>query len=171
MFFGKKVTFALMFLWVALMGAVPAGAEDAKDATPPLPVPRFVTLAADEVNLRTGPGMRYPIRWIIRKERLPVEIIREFDIWRQIRDIDGDEGWVHKSMLSGQRGAMIKGTFQTLHKEPSEGSRPVVKLEPGVIVTLTTCQPSWCRVAVGGYDGWVKRENIWGVYPDEKFKE
>lgn len=171
MFFKRKVFAATLIVFLSVFSLKSGAAQEEKESVPQLPVPRFVTLAADEVNLRTGPGLRYPVRWIIRKEELPVEVIREFDIWRQIKDIDGDEGWVHKSMLSGQRGAIIKGSLQTVRKEPNDGARPVVKLEPGAIVALETCEKNWCEVSAGGYKGWVKRENIWGVYPNEEFKE
>lgn len=148
----------------AAKGMLPEGVQ-------PLPVPRFVTLGPEEVNLRTGPGIRYPIRLVIRKQGLPVEVIREFDVWRQIRDKDGDEGWVHKSMLSGRRSAVTIGSTQVLLRKPDESARPVVRLEPGVIATLDKCEAVWCRLAVGGYDGWIKRDVIWGVYADEEFKD
>ena len=149
--------------------------ETAKSMLPegaqPLPVPRFVTLGPDEVNLRTGPGIRYPIRLVIRKQGLPVEVVREFDVWRQVRDKDGDEGWVHKSMLSGRRSVVVNGSTQVVLRKPDEGSRPVVRLEQGVIATLDKCEAAWCRLSVGGYDGWIKRDVIWGVYPNEEFKD
>jgi SH3-like domain-containing protein len=136
-----------------------------------LPVPRFVTLGADEVNLRTGPGFRYPIRLVIRKSGLPVEILREFDVWRQVRDRDGDEGWVHESMLSGRRAVIIKGEMQTLLDKPQDDARPVVRLEPGVIAGLVTCRNDWCRLKIASYDGWLKRNDVWGIYPREAFQE
>jgi SH3-like domain-containing protein len=134
-----------------------------------LPVPRFVTLGTDEINIRTGPGLRYPIRLVIKKDGLPVEIVREFDVWREIRDIDGDEGWVHKSMLSGKRAVVVKGSIRPLFKKPDENRKPVAKLEPGVIAALKICRQDWCEVSVAGYAGWLKRADVWGVYPDEKF--
>lgn len=134
-----------------------------------LPVPRFVSLGTDEVNLRAGPGLRYPIRLVVRREGLPVEVIREFDVWRQVRDKDGDEGWVHKSMLSGKRMAIVTGSMRTLYKKPLADSRPVAKLEPGVIVRLKGCGGEWCEIAVSGYAGWIRRSDIWGVYPQEAF--
>lgn len=154
-----------------LPAASPETAAAETPATPQLPVPRFVTLGADEVNMRTGPGQRYPIRLVIRKEGLPVEITREFDVWRQIRDVEGDEGWVHKSMLSGRRAVVVRGKIQTLLKKPEPSSRPVVKLEPDVIAGLDTCVDSWCRLKVASYEGWIMRDALWGVYPTEKFKE
>jgi SH3-like domain-containing protein len=141
------------------------------DSAATLPVPRFVTLATDEVNLRTGPGLRYPVKLVIKRSGLPVEIIREFDIWRQVRDVDGEEGWVHKSMLSGRRSVIVRGQMQTLLRHPKTDALPVAKLEPGVIASLESCDAKWCSLKVGGYDGWIKKENLWGVYPDETFKE
>ena len=150
-----------------------AAAETKSDIAPEekLPIPRFVTLGTDEVNVRTGPGLRYPIKVIIRKDGLPVEIIREFDVWRQIRDVDGDEGWVHKSMLSGKRTVIIKGAVQALLKKPASDAKPVARLEPGVIADLEKCAGQWCYIDVASYDGWMKRENLWGVYASEIFKE
>jgi SH3-like domain-containing protein len=85
--------------------------------------------------------------------------------------MDGDEGWVHKSMLSGKRSAVIKGQVRTLLEKPDASARPVVRLEPGVIATLETCQEDWCRLSVASYEGWLSREHIWGVYPKENFEE
>lgn len=151
--------------------AVEAAKSMLPEGAQPLPVPRFVTLGPDEVNLRTGPGIRYPIRLVIRKQGLPVEVIREFDVWRQVRDKEGDEGWVHKSMLSGRRSVVVTGATQVVLRKPDEGARPVVRLEQGVMASLDTCEAAWCKLSVGGYDGWIKRDVIWGVYPDEKFKD
>jgi SH3-like domain-containing protein len=141
------------------------------NASPHLPTPRFVTLAVDEVNVRTGPALKYPIKHIIRRGGMPVEILREFDVWRQIRDMDGDEGWVHKSMLSGRRSVVVKGQVRPLLKKPEEAARPVARLEPGVIAALDTCNSAWCSLKVQTYEGWIRRDSVWGVYPDEKFQE
>ncbi|MFH1158447.1 MAG: SH3 domain-containing protein [Pseudomonadota bacterium] len=135
----------------------------------PASVPRFMTLGADEVNVRTGPGQRYPVRVVLRKEGLPVEIIKEFDGWCQMRSKDGDEGWAHKSLLSGKRSVIVEGSTRTLFKKPKAGAMPVVKLEPGVIAYLDRCDKEWCYLRVAGYKGWLERENVWGVYPGEVF--
>jgi SH3-like domain-containing protein len=146
------------------------GAAAASSAPNALPVPRFVTLGADEVNVRTGPALKYPIKFVIRKDGLPVEILREWDVWRDIRDKDGDGGWVLKSMLSGKRAVIVTGKTQRLLKKPDPAARPVVKLEPGVIAGLATCKGDWCSLKIQGYAGWIKRESVWGVYPDERFQ-
>jgi SH3-like domain-containing protein len=158
----------VLVLALCLWGA-PTPAQADEDKTLPLPVPRFVTLNADEVNLRTGPGLRYPVRLVLKKDGLPVQIVKEFDVWREIADQDGDQGWVHKSLLSGRRAVIISGPIQTLHRAPEEGAKPVVKLEPGVIAGLDRCEKEWCYLKIASYKGWIKRENVWGVLPDEQF--
>ena len=152
---------------VCFAGFVEAGIANKDKSVKQLPLPRFVTLSADEVNVRVGPGIRYPIKLVLKKERLPVEIIKEFDVWREVRSIDGDAGWVHKSLLSGKRSVIIKDYIQTIYKKPNKKSKPVVKLEPGVIARLDHCKNEWCYLNVASYKGWIKRENIWGVYSDE----
>jgi len=132
-----------------------------------LPVPRFVSLRSAKVNLRTGPGVRYPVDWVYMRKGLPVEIISEYDTWRRVRDWEGTEGWIHRSMLSGTRNALVSGKLQTLRREPSGISPAVAHVEPGMIGTLLRCADSWCRIEFKGFEGWIERGNLWGVYPDE----
>src|ERR1700745_1267941 len=86
-----------------------AFAASAVAAEKGLPVPRFVTLRSDQVNVRTGPGERYPIEWVFTRKGMPVEILAEFDVWRKIRDWQGTEGWVHQRMVTGNRAVIVKG--------------------------------------------------------------
>jgi len=130
-------------------------------------LPRFASLRADEVNLRTGPGERYPIDWVLIRKGLPVEIVEEFDVWRKIRDFQGSEGWVHQRMLTGARNVLIEGGTRVLHVEPDPASPPVARAEAGVVARLIECRGPWCRVEAQGIKGWLKRAEVWGVYPDE----
>ena len=130
-------------------------------------VPRFVSLRSGEVNVRTGPGTRYPVEWVFTRKDIPVEITAEFDTWRRIRDWEGAEGWVHQSMLSGRRAVVVLGDIRSLRTAPDPGSPAMARLEPGVIGTLSRCRQQWCEVEVAGYDGWLARSEFWGVYPDE----
>ncbi len=133
-----------------------------------LPLPRFVTLRAAEVNLRSGPGTRYPIDWVYRRAGMPVEIIDEFDTWRRIRDWQGTEGWVHQSMVQGRRGILVTGQRRTLKRRPEEAAPGVALLDAGVVGTLEGCRGAWCEISAGGYSGWLEREAFYGLYPDEE---
>ena len=132
-----------------------------------LPLPRFVSLAAERVNVRFGPGKQYPVNWVFARKGLPVEIIAEFDTWRKIRDHDGEEGWVHASLLSSRRTIMVIGEVRSLRRTPSTDAREVLRAEPGVIGDLFDCEETWCRVEIEGRRGWLQRSEFWGTRPGE----
>jgi SH3-like domain-containing protein len=136
-----------------------------------LPLPRFVSLRSNEVNLRTGPGTQYPVTWIYRRQMLPIEIIAEYRNWRKIRDWQGDEGWVHKNMLSGRRSIIVMGDAQSILAAPSASSPVLVRAEAGVVGHLVACpdEGPFCRVRIGSREGWLERTGFWGAYPDEIF--
>jgi SH3-like domain-containing protein len=137
----------------------------------PLPIPRFVSLRSATVNLHVGPGNHYPVDWQYIRQNMPVEVIAEFDTWRQIRDWQGTEGWVHKSLLSGKRNVWILHKIRKLYNEPLEKSKVIAHVEPGVLAHVLECQGAWCRIEIKTsgqkYRGWIKRHSIWGVYPNE----
>lgn len=167
----KKLTFfrgALAFLAICglpllilmLLGGGPRPSQQS--------FPHFDSLRAEEVNLRVGPGMRYPIDWVYRRRGLPIEVLAKLDVWRKVRDREGTTGWVHQSMLSERRTAVVVGGTRALRKRASDG--PVVAfLEEGVIGRLLECEPRWCRVETQTYRGWLQRNEVWGVDPTEVF--
>ncbi len=153
-----------------LLACLAAGwAGPSRGAESSLPVPRFVSLRSDEVNVRTGPGVRYPIDWVFQRKTMPVEVLAEVETWRKIRTIDGTEGWVHQSMLTGRRTAIVLGEVRTLRKKNDAEAAPVALLEPGVIGALLECRTAWCRLEVAGQKGWLPRDQVWGVLPAETF--
>jgi len=144
-------------------------AENAYIKTSGLPIPRFISLAKNKVFMRTGPGLRYPIRWVYTKKSMPIEVIQEFDTWRKVRDVDGEEGWIHHSLLSGRRSAVIQSEESVIMlKKPQSDARPVAMVESGVIVSLESCDSDWCKTAVEGFKGWIEKKSLWGVYADEE---
>ena len=137
-----------------------------------LPVPRYVSLKSDRVNLREGPSKDRRTVWIYERAGLPVEITAEFETWRKVRDSEGSEGWVYHSLLSGRRSALVtlkvKDELITIHDGPDAKSAVVAQLENGVLASLKSCNGSWCRVAGKNFDGWIRQERVWGAYPNEK---
>ena len=137
-------------------------------ADAPLPLPRMVSLGSKRVYLRVGPDKTYRAILEFRREGLPVEIFLEYDNWRKIKDHEGSEGWVHKSMLSGKRHVIfLKGTH-VLKKSPEEQAPIVAHVESDVLGTLLKYNKQWCQVDIEGQKGWVKRESVWGLYPHEE---
>ncbi|MXP64719.1 hypothetical protein E0493_15305 [Roseomonas sp. M0104] len=136
-----------------------------------LPLPRFVSLRSDEVNLRIGPDTRFPIEWTFQRRDLPVQILREYNNWRRIRDMDGTEGWVHQSTLAGRRTFLVRGPQEhILRSSEGDASGVVAKLMPDVVGRIRNCRANsnWCEVQVGDYRGYLKRGEVWGVAADEE---
>ncbi len=169
----RGIVFCCVLLVAIALPLARAGAQsktlDADDGATG-PAPHFVSLRAPEVNLRTGPGIRYPIDWVYNRPGMPFEVIDAFETWRQIRDWQGTIGWVHQSMLTGQRRALVVGTERLLRRAPKETADSVALVEPGVITRLLSCAADWCEVEVQSLEGWLKKSEIYGVYPDERLK-
>lgn len=136
-----------------------------------LPVPRFVSLKASKVNVRVGPGEDYGVAWVFVKPGLPIEVIQEFDNWRRIRDSDGQVGWVFQSLLSGKRTAVVApwqgGEPRPIRASAAPDARITAFLEPGVMGEVEACRSGWCELSGKGFKGWIARDQLWGVYPDE----
>jgi SH3-like domain-containing protein len=155
---------------VASQPSAPAAenpAEPGKEDGPKLP--RFASLRADEVNMRAGPGLRYRIDWVYKRRDLPVEILREYDVWRWVRDPDGIEGWMQQATLMGRRSFIVQKADATLRSEPKDAAAAVAILKPGVIGRIRSCEAAsaWCNVQTGSYRGYLRREQFWGAFPGE----
>ena len=162
-----------LFLVFFLLIAAPALAAPEPSILNPsgLPIPRFVSLKSGDVNVRVGPGKRYPIRWSYHRLRLPVQIIEEFAHWRKIQDYEGATGWVHKGVVDGKRTIMIMDKPQNLYAQPEATGEPVMRAAPLVIGFVKECQPDWCRVEIQDRKAWIRKVDIWGVTREEVFKE
>ncbi len=147
-------------------------AQDSTYRSSGLPLPRFVSLAKDEVNVRAGPGKQYPVKWVVMRKGLPVEVILEFEHWRKVKDHEGQEGWVYHTLLSGKRTALIIGdenipAYEQSTYDNTKKTRINIYLEPLSKVSVEKCDRFSCKVSAVGYSGWVERKSLWGVYEHE----
>ena len=142
---------------------------------PSLPVPRFVSLKSDKVNVRKGPSTDQAIVWVFSRAGLPVEVIAESDNWRRVRDSEGADGWVFHSLLSARRTVLVTPWSKDeesvpLYSSKSTGSRPVAALQSGVLGSVMACDGEWCELSVDDYSGYVQQDRLWGVYRGEEVK-
>ncbi len=173
---GKRSVLTALCAIAALTSLAAAHAADqvTVGSASGLPVPRFVSLKADKVNVRSGPAKDHDVAWVYSRSALPVEVIAESDNWRRIRDWEGAEGWVYHSLLSGKRTALVspqskgKDVLLALHAKPDGKSGINAQLESGVLGNVKRCGNGWCRIAGDGFDGWIEQQRLFGVYPDEK---
>lgn len=164
-----KMAWSVLAVAVAL-GAGPAISDTdtpKRGAVTNLPIPRFVSLKTSEGNVRRGPSLRHRIDWVYKRRGMPLEVTGEFGHWRQVRDRDGVGGWVHYSLLSGARTAIIDADLSPLFNRADDGSQINAYLEAGVIARIETCGISWCRIKADGIRGWTAKVNLWGVRESE----
>jgi len=138
------------------------------------PIPRFVSLKKDRVNVRRGPSKDYQVAWVFVRKSLPIEIIAEFEQWRRIRDNDGAEGWVFHALLSDKRTALItpwrpKKNTVKLYNAKGSTENVVALAQPGAMGTVASCDGKWCEFSSQGNSGWLLQNMLWGVYPGENF--
>ncbi|HKH80944.1 MAG TPA: SH3 domain-containing protein [Methylovirgula sp.] len=181
----RRRGFTVRFFWMCWVGVALSGAAFSACAETAaqqngqqigsvsgLPLPRFVSLKSDRVNLREGPSKDHRTTWIYERAGLPIEITAEFGTWRKVRDSDGTEGWVLHTLLSGRRTAIVapwkKNEIFTLFSKPAEDAEPLARLQPGVIAAIRSCDGKWCEISGEGFDGYIEQTLLWGVYPNEK---
>lgn len=152
-----------------------ASALVAQDAAPgavgsvtSLPLPRFVSMRAETANARRGPSLNDRVDWTFMRRGLPLEITGEYENWRRVRDAEGAGGWVHYTLLSSVRTALVRGDAPVgLRAEASETAAIRAFAEPGVVARLEECDGPWCEVSADGVKGWLPRAVLWGVTSDE----
>lgn len=165
-----KAAKALQHLMAAAVALTLAGAACAAESRGPvtnLPLPRYVSMKANEGNVRRGPSLSHKIDWVFTRRGMPLEITAEYGHWRRVQDRDGFGGWVHYALLSGARTVLVEEDMLTVHARPDPRAQVTAAFELGVVARLGDCQLEWCEISAGGYSGWAPKKKLWGVAPDE----
>ena len=144
----KKIT--IWFLCLSILSIQFISAEE-----------KFLSLKKNKTNVRYGPGLDYPIKYIYRKVNLPVKQIDTKENWRRVTFLDNNSGWIHLSQLKSSN-SIITVEEKVLFKKPSNFSEPLAKLEKGRLLVIKKCEGNWCNVTTGNYKGWIKIKNVWG---------
>ena len=132
-------------------------------------LPRFVSLKSNEVNLRIGSSTNYPIILQYTMKTLPVEIIEEYYVWRKINDIEGNKGWIHKTLLTGDRFAIINQPYKSYINIYSKPKGKIIgEIGKYNIVKIRLCLDQWCKINYKKNNGWINKKLLWGVYKNEK---
>jgi SH3-like domain-containing protein len=151
---------------VAILLAGNAQAETRGQVTN-LPIPRYVSLKTSEGNVRRGPSLSHKIDWVYQRRDMPLQITAEFGHWRRVQDRDGQGGWIHYSLLSGNRTVIVDRDLTPLFVKPDAAAPVNAYAEAGVVAQLGECLAEWCRISAGGERGWVEKAALWGVGTDE----
>ena len=135
-------------------------------------VPQFASLASDKVYLREGPSYQHKVLWIYRRKGLPVQVLHKYDIWYRVKDSEGTVGWISNVMISTRRRTVV---VTSKHAAPIRNGADVnaaaiAYAQPGVVARLEACKAHACEVSVDGTEGWIRKQDIWGVGVGEVFQ-
>ena len=125
--------------------------------------PYWASVKAEEARMRTGPSTEFPVKWVYKRQNLPVKVVAVHSIWRKVEDPDGDQGWMHVSLLSPKRTAIVIGSGNgALRESPTATAHISWRVEPGVVGTIDDCERDWCRFENAGRFGYIEAERLWG---------
>lgn len=132
-------------------------------------LPRFVATSEAKANVRRGPGQEYPLLWQYQGLGIPLEIVAEYGHWRQIRDHEGDEGWMHMRLLRSTHRVMVQSGPHAiaLKARPDTGASTRAYVSNGALGKVSQCSQGWCEIAIGDYDGWLPRDKLWGLHASD----
>jgi len=135
------------------------------------PDPVFMSLSRDKVYLREGPSYQHKVLWIYQRKGLPVEVLNSYDIWRRVRDSDGTMGWISNVMLSDRRTVVVTSGRAAPVRDRNNPNAPVIAFaQHGVVARVETCEPTACKITADGIEGWIRKQDVWGVGAGEVFK-
>lgn len=164
------MTRILLAWFVTIALAFPGAAQDVSQEVGKVtgfPLPRFVSMKTSIGNARRGPGFAYRIDWVFNHANTPLMVTGEHDLWRRVKDVDGEGGWMHFRLLSGVRTVVFRESGTPIYDQPDSGGLVFAYADKGVIAFLKVCTPDWCRVSGKGYSGWVRKTRVFGVFEDE----
>lgn len=153
-FGGGIITLSFKIFCLFLLCTSPVVAKDKETS--------WCALKSNTVNVRTGPGKRYPIKWVYKRANLPMQKIAEYDNWVKISDNEGDAGWVHPSMVSYKSTFIVTKDGASLFRSNKSESDCIAKLESGVVGSIINCDKSNCEVKISEWEGYVNKQDIWG---------
>ena len=161
----KTISIILVTILAITAGHVANARERGKVTN--LPIPRYVSMKAEEGNVRRGPSLSHRIDWVFKRRNMPLQVTGEHGHWRRVQDRDGQGGWVHYSLLSGARHVIVERDLTPLRTKPGADAEVNAYAEAGVVARLGSCELDWCRVTADGKKGWVQKAALWGVLPEE----
>ena len=121
----------------------------------------FLMLKNNKVNVRYGPDLNSPIKYIYNKKNLPIKVIDKKENFRRIIDIKNNSGWIHASQLRKNKSFILLEN-QILFSKPTKYSKPIVKISSGRLLLVKKCKLKWCRIKTENYTGWLEIKNVWG---------
>ena len=123
----------------------------------------YLTLRNDQVNLRKGPSLNYPIKLVYNKKFLPILIKDKSGNFRKVLDHENNSGWIHISQLSKKKAAIVIDQQTYIYSGNTIYSKPLAIAEVGKHLLIKKCKDQWCKIKLSNLKGWIKKDSLWGL--------
>jgi SH3-like domain-containing protein len=154
----------MIFKYAVLLALIPIAGSAIAQSTKKTPY--WASIDEAEARMRTGPSEDFPVKWVYKRQNLPVKVVAVHETWRKVEDPDGDQGWMYVGLLSPNRTALVIGTgIAAMRDTPDPTARIAWRVEPGVVGRIDDCQKGWCRLDVLGRTGYIEVDRLWGDEP------
>ncbi|MFO7557319.1 MAG: SH3 domain-containing protein [Desulfobacterales bacterium] len=145
----RRLSFAVVMTAVLLMGALSAQAA------------QRLAVKAKIANIRSGPGTHFQVLWQVGKYH-PIEIINKKGNWYQLKDFEGDIGWIYKKLVKKFSTVITKKEECNIRSGPGTRYRIVFKSERGVPFNVLKQKGNWIKIVhADGDKGWIYRSLVW----------
>ena len=120
-----------------------------------------LAVAVPVANIRSGPGTTYDVLWQVEKYH-PLSILKKSDPWYQFRDFEGDQGWIHKSLIGKISSIITKKEKSNIRSGPGTNFKILFTVEKGIPFKVVNRRDSWIHIQhADGDKGWIHNSLVW----------
>lgn len=122
----------------------------------------MVSVDRPKVNLRAGPGTQHAAEWTLA-QGYPLQVLDRRNGWLQVRDFEGDSGWVLARLTGREPHVVVKVSSANIRSAPGTSARRLGQARYGEVLRTLDRRPGWLQVRqADGLTGWVARRLLWG---------
>lgn len=128
---------------------------------------KTMSVKGENVNLRSGPGTSYSVKWEYGSG-FPLKILDKKGDWIKVSDFEKDTGWIHKSLVNDKQFVIVDVHRNSKKKinirsGPTTKDKIVGQAYYGVVFERVEMKSGWSKVRhETGLEGWIKDTLLWG---------
>ena len=112
-------------------------------------------------NIRSGPGTGYEILWKV-ESYYPMMVLKKSGSWINFRDFEGDEGWIHTSLVRKKPTVITIKNKCNVRTGPGTNHKVIFTVEKGIPFLIIGRQKSWIQIKhADGDRGWIHKSLVW----------
>jgi SH3-like domain-containing protein len=120
-----------------------------------------ISVSANEANIRSGAGNNFDVLWKSEKY-FPLNVVKKVGDWYQVKDFQGDEGWVHQSLVGNTPSVITTKDKNSLRSEPKPDAKILFSVGPGIPFKVLKRNNKWILVEhADGDKGWIHESTVW----------